>query len=260
MFFLQSYYTDIGTKRKNNQDSLAIIKAKTEHEQILMAMVCDGMGGYKSGELASKTCLEAFVSWFKNVLPYRINDDGVISDQLFEDWRSLIIDTNEKLCDYGSSHNISLGTTLTVFLFYNNQYYTAHVGDSRGYLLDGSVHKITRDQSVVGREVEEGRLTEEEAKIDKRRNVLLESIGITRTVNPEFYEGTVKPNTTYLICTDGFWKCIEKNELLRYFNAKQIKDNKTLRVHLNYMVEQVKLRGETDNISAVGVIPVSEER
>jgi len=257
MEFLQSYYTDIGIKRKNNQDSLALIKARTADGDVLLAMVCDGMGGYKFGEYASKLCIESFVSWFRKELPGYLYAEGGMS-RVLPDWKRIIKNVNAQLCGFGKQQNISLGTTLTAFLFYGGNYYAAQVGDSRGYQLLHRLTKLTQDQSVVGREVEAGMLTEQEARSDKRRNILLESIGVTDSVNPEFYQGKIEPGATYLLCSDGFWHAPSDEELLRYFDSSQIHDNRTFRMHINYMIEQIKQRGEKDNITAVGVIPMEQ--
>ena len=69
MKFIQSYYTDIGVKRTTNQDSLALIKAETDFGDVLLACVCDGMGGHSAGELASKYCVQQIADWFRTSFP-----------------------------------------------------------------------------------------------------------------------------------------------------------------------------------------------
>lgn len=256
MKFIQSYYTDIGITRKKNQDSLALLKATTDFGDVLLTVVCDGMGGYSIGELASKYCVECFSNWFKRCFPELLYDsfsDEVIEAQL----RRLVFSINKKLNEYGAAYRIQLGTTLTACLFCRERYYIAHVGDSRCYLLSGvGVRQLTRDHSFVAAEVEKGRMTPEEAKRDKRKNILYESVGAAKQVNMEFYTGALTDAQVFLLCSDGFWHCISDDELVRYMDAKVIKDSRTMRMHLNFLVEQVKMRGERDNITAVGVIPI----
>lgn len=254
MKFIHSYYTDIGTTRGKNQDSLALVKAETDVGEVLLTVVCDGMGGHSVGELASKYCVESFVSWFKNDFPVLLYD--AFSEDILEgQWRSLVNSINRKLVTYGKAYQLELGSTLTACLFCRGRYYIAHVGDSRCYLIsDTGVKQLTRDHSVVAAEVEKGILTAEEAKRDRRRNVLYESVGITSKMNMEFYCGNVESGQTFLLCSDGFWHFLSEDEISRYLSAKTIKDNKMMRMHLNYLVEQVKIRGERDNISAIGVI------
>lgn len=256
MHYIQSYYTDIGIKRKTNQDSLAVLKADTSYGEVLLAMVCDGMGGHQSGELASKTIVKEFERWFKLEFPALLYNelDAVI---LEEQWKRLIQKCNDRLVDYGNKHEIEMGSTLTAFLFLQNKYYAAHVGDSRGYMInDERAFQITRDHSLLADEVRRGILTEEEARKDRRFNILLECVGITSTVNIDFYCGNTLPETCFLLCSDGFWHRLEESELVHYLSGQQIGDNKKMRMHLNYLVETVKQRGEKDNITAVGVIPL----
>lgn len=258
MKFIQSYYTDIGTTREKNQDSLALIKANTDFGEVLLAIICDGMGGHSVGELASKYCVERVSSWFKGRFPellYDMFSDEIIEEQL----RSLVTKINRKLSNYGAAYQMKLGSTLTCCLFCKGKYYIAHIGDSRCYLIsDNGARQLTRDHSLAAAEVEKGKLTPEEAKKDKRKNILYESVGITDEVNMEFYTGANISGQSFMLCSDGLWHCLSEEEITRYMSAKVIKDNKMMRMHLNYLVEQVKMRGERDNISAIGVIPFTE--
>jgi len=256
MEFIQSYYTDVGTKRRCNQDSLALIKADTDFGEVLLAVICDGMGGHQSGELASKLCIKNFSKWFKTKLPHLLYT-GFYYEQLKDEWRNLIHDTNSSLFREKEKSGVEMGSTATAFLFLEGQYYAVHVGDCRGYEITNKIRQITKDHSLVALEVEQGLLTKEEAKSDKRANILIESIGITQNVNMEFYTGKIQSSSSFLICTDGLWHQLEENEIERYLSKGQIADNKMLRMHLNFLTETVKYRGEKDNISAIGVIPVA---
>lgn len=256
MKFVQSYYTDIGIKRKTNQDSLALLKADTDYGEVLLAVMCDGMGGHQSGELASKTIVKKFERWFKVEFP-PILYNGLTYDVLKANWTRLIKECNSELVRYGEKNGIEMGSTLTAFLFAQEQYFVAHVGDSRGYVIgDQNYLQITQDHSLIADEIRKGMLTEEEAKLDKRKNVLLECVGITKTINIDFYRGNIMPNVCYLLCTDGFWHKVTDQEFTHYLSGSQFKDNKMLRMHLNYLVEQIKMRGEKDNISVIGVVPM----
>ena len=255
MRYIQSYFTDIGVKRKTNQDSLALFKADTDYGEVLLAVICDGMGGHQSGELASKTIVKSFEKWFKVDFP-AILYNGLTYEILKTSWARLIRDCNAELVSYGEKHGIEMGSTLTVFLFAQENYYVAHVGDSRGYIIgDYNSLQITKDHSLIADEVRRGIITAEEAKTDKRKNVLLECVGITKTVNMDFYTGAVMPDFCYMLCTDGFWHKLTEKDLTHYLAGSQFKDNKMIRMHLNYLVEQVKGRGEKDNISVIGIVP-----
>lgn len=258
MYFLQSYYTDIGIKRKTNQDSLALFKADTDKGEVLLGIVCDGMGGYQSGELASKVIVESFEKWFKLELPKLIYKK-FYSSTVVNQWTSIINSCNEKLVSYGRSKKIEMGSTLTAVLCFEDKYYIAHVGDSRAYMiLDNDVNQLTLDQSLVAEALRNGEITKEEATKDKRRNVLTECIGITSTVAPLFFEGKLEGKESILICSDGFWHNLSEDEMERYLSSSQFENNKMIRMHLNYLVELDKQRLEKDNISAVCIIPRKE--
>lgn len=258
MYFLQSYFTDIGIKRKTNQDSLGLFKADTDKGEVLLAIVCDGMGGYQSGELASKVIVEAFEKWFKLELPKLIYNT-FYSSTIVNQWTSIINTCNDSLVRHGRRKKIEMGSTLTVGLFFEGKYYIAHVGDSRAYILsDNYVKKLTIDQSLVADAVRNGKMTEEEASKDKRRNVLTECIGITTTVSPLFFEGIIKGKESFIICSDGFWHNLSDEELGRYLSGKQFQSNKMIRMHLNFLVELDKQRMEKDNISVICIVPRKE--
>ena len=258
MIYLQSYYTDIGTSRKTNQDSLALVKAQTDLGEVLLAAVCDGMGGHAAGELASKYCVKRLCAWFRQRFPVLLYDGRDLSGLLQEELSALVREVNERLASYGDREKLGMGSTLTAFLFASDAYYAIHVGDSRGCEITEGVRQITKDQSVVAEKVRQGLLTEEEARHQKN-NVLLESVGVTHTVHPEFYSGRVVPDCCYLLCSDGFWHHLKQEEYVRYLDGRQLRDNRQIRMHLNFLTETVKSRGERDNISCVAVIPIAEE-
>ena len=254
--FKQSYFSDVGSKRKSNQDSLALVKANTNYGEVLLATVCDGMGGHSMGELASKHCVTSLCGWFKKNLPillYEKSDDfdESIKRELFD----LVRQINLELVIYGRQTGTELGSTLTAMLFIRDKYYCVHVGDSRCYEIGYAIRQITEDQSLLAEEVRQGVITEAEAKADKRKNLLLESVGITTDVNPLFYCGDIKKGTLYLICSDGLWHQLQEKDMQRYLDSANIQDNRTLRMHLSYLTNMVMERGEKDNITSIGIIP-----
>lgn len=259
MKFFQSVYTDIGTHRKSNQDSAGLFKASTDRGEILFALVCDGMGGYENGELASKVLIEAFENWFKCEYPYCVYDPDFTYENLFEQWGQIIYDCNEKLVKFGMDHGNSLGSTLTAVLLAENEYFMAHVGDSRAFVVTpDQVFQLTRDQSVVAEAVRRGEITPEEAKTDRRRNMLLECIGVTPDIHPLFYTGRYREKDTFLLCSDGFWHHLEDEELIRYLNGRQFNEDLELYMRLKYLIELDKERGEKDNLTAVAIVPCRE--
>lgn len=259
MNFYQALFTDIGTHRKSNQDSIGLFKASTDRGEVLFALVCDGMGGYENGELASRMLIEAFEKWFKCEYPYSIYDQNFSHEELFRQWGKIIYDCNEKLVRYGTEHGISLGSTLTAVLLVEDEYFMAHVGDSRAYVITPDrVFRLTRDQSVVAEAVRRGEITPEQAKTDRRRNMLLECIGVTPDIHPLFYTGKYRGKDTFLLCSDGFWHNLADEELIRYLSGRQFSGDEDLSLHLQYLIELDKTRGEKDNLSAAAIVPYRE--
>ena len=154
--------TDIGTTKDTNQDSILVKHGQYSGGEVLMALVCDGLGGLSKGELASATVIRAFDKWFDEELPYELEelDLHVISGK----WNLMLKDLNVKLIEYSRNENITMGTTFTGILFVNNQYVISHVGDTRVYRLDNSITQLTNDQTFVAREIKKGTMTVEQAK------------------------------------------------------------------------------------------------
>lgn len=248
MDFLVSASTDIGIARKTNQDSVAVITADTAIGKIAMAVMCDGMGGLAKGELASATVARAFVNWFRTDLPLLIKK-GISDHAIRSEWTELINCMNSKIMQYGKSNNINLGTTATVLLVTPERYYCLNVGDSRAYVLNSFIKQITEDQTVVARELKYGKITEEQAKTDPRKSVLLQCVGSSQNVNCDmFFENTQK-NTVFLLCSDGFRHEITDEEIFTYLNPSVLRSKQNMDENSKYLIELNKNRMEKDNIS-----------
>lgn len=240
--------TDVGISKDTNQDSVLIKHAETDEGEVLMAIVCDGMGGLAKGELASATVIRAFAKWFDEELPYEIEnpDMQVIGGK----WSLMLKDLNVKIQEYGNKCNADLGTTFSGILFIGNQYLIAHVGDTRVYHIGDTVNQLTTDQTFIAREISRGTLTAEQAKTDKRRNMLLQCIGASKVVEPQIINGITQKGT-YMLCSDGFRHEITEDEIYDKFQSAGLKNKKEMHSNAKYLMEQVKLRKEKDNISVI---------
>lgn len=257
--FLTALHTDVGIIKETNQDSLCIKSAKTDIGNILLTVVCDGMGGLKKGELASATVIRRFSNWFDNELSSIIHD--ITMDKIRSAFNVMIEELNDRIIEYGENNGISLGTTLTAMFFTEKEYIVAHVGDSRAYIVgEDAIRMITEDQTVVGREVRRGLLTKEQAETDPRRNILLQCIGATRHVVPDYTTGAVTEEVLYMVCSDGFRHTIRPEELHRELNPCVCNDEDVMRQKAIELVELNKARKERDNISVILIRPVMEEK
>lgn len=253
MEFSAVYNTDIGIRKETNQDSLAMRIIDTPDGQIAFAIVCDGMGGLSKGELASKEVILAFCKWFDEEFSSQIENDTFSPARLSSEWNSIIQQENRLLGIYGSDHNIMLGTTISAILMMKNSFFIVHVGDSRVYELRDSLRILTKDQTFVAREIAAGRMTKEEAKTDPRRSVLLQCVGASNTVTPDFLKGDLKKDSTYFICSDGFRHQISEEEILEKMGPATVKTDEDLKYGCVYLTELVKNRKEADNITVAAI-------
>lgn len=248
MHYMATADTDIGIKKQTNQDSILIKHGQYEKGEILLAVICDGMGGLKKGEVASATVVKKFSEWFDSELPFELKnlDMNIIADK----WSLLLKDLNLKIAEYGQQDGIRLGTTFTGVLFIDDQYLAVHVGDTRLYQLDFGLKQLTTDHTFVAREIRRGNLTVEQAKKDKRRNMLLQCVGASERIEPEILTGTVQQGA-YMLCSDGFRHEISESEIYESLNPVNLINKEAMHNNVKYLIEQVKKRNEKDNISVV---------
>ena len=240
--------TDIGIKKSTNQDACLIRHAGINETEVLLAVICDGIGGLSKGELASATVVRAFAKWFDEELTAGRHVPDV--RQIGESWNRMLRSLNAKIRSYGEGIHISLGTTFTGILMVNGRYVIGHVGDSRAYYLGNSLQQLTMDQTFVAREIARGTMTPEQARTDPRRNVLLQCIGASQTVKPDILTGELMPGA-YLLCSDGFRHVNAPDEIYGVLRPDLLTDRNEAGRRVRFLIEQAKGRNERDNISAM---------
>lgn len=257
MEYITAAETDVGTYKKNNQDSLCIKVAETESGKAALMLVCDGMGGLDKGELASATVIRSFADWFDNELAYELST---------WDWRkaakritSRIQSLNAQLIDYGRRHGIELGTTATGVVALDSKYLSFHVGDTRLYKLSYQLRQLTEDQTFINREIKRGSMTPEQAKTDPRRNALIQCIGVSGAVTPEIQLGTLEDSANYMICSDGFRHAVTEQEIFDALSPRFVTTRSTMQAKMRALIETVKERGERDNISVLMFRPEMQQ-
>ena len=248
MNVIVSARTDVGLVKSTNQDSLSIRVVNTSQGRMVFAVLCDGMGGLDKGEVASASVIRAFDNWFRNDLPALCGapiEDSVIRAQ----WNNIITEQNSTIKSYGARQGVRLGTTVVAVLLTQNRYYILNVGDSRAYEISDCLKQLTNDQTFVAREVALGNMTEEQAKVDDRRNVLLQCVGASDDVYPDMFFGQTHGNAVYMLCSDGFRHEISAEEIFEKLNPNVLLDENTMNVHSEELIELNKARMERDNIS-----------
>lgn len=248
MHFMATADTDSGIVKKTNQDSLLVKHGKYSGGEIMLAVICDGMGGLSKGELASAVVVREFSNWFEEELPYEMEhlDLQVIGEK----WALTLKELNVKILEYGQSGNFTMGTTFTGLLMVDTKYVIVHVGDTRVYHIGKSLQQLTEDQTFVAREIRRGTMTEEQAKTDKRRNMLLQCVGASEKLEPEILTGTCEKGV-YMLCTDGFRHEITESEIYESLNPVNFVNKETMHSNTKYLIELVKQRQEKDNISVI---------
>jgi PPM family protein phosphatase len=250
MEVLTAAYTDIGISKQTNQDSLCLKVAETSLGMVVLALICDGMGGLSKGEVASASVVNTFSDWFDEELPAFLAKNELSNIQYR--WEQLIQEQNQKIDEYGRNNNVQLGTTWTALLLIDSKFMLiGHVGDSRVYRIQHKLEVLTEDQTVVGRDVRSGVLTPEQAKLDPRRNVLLQCIGASRIVEPQFIQGTPVAGEVYMLCSDGFRHMITEDEIYHSFSPQVLVNERVMEEKAKALVELNKQRKETDNITVL---------
>ena len=250
--FLIAASTDKGNRKPTNEDSLLVERLTTPFGKMVFAVLCDGMGGLALGELASASLVKAFSNWVNHVLP-ALSEEPLEDYVIRSHWESIITEVNQKLAQYGKDRGISLGTTLTAMLLTQNRYYIANVGDTRAYIINHTIAQVTKDQTLIAREVELGRMTPEQAEVDPRKSVLLQCVGASPDVRPDMFYGDMRANTVYMLCTDGFRHEITSEEIFDYMNPAVMSGTNEMKINIDYLIEQNKLRNEMDNISVISI-------
>lgn len=254
MDFIISATTDIGNTKNTNQDSYNARIINTQAGRMAFAVLCDGMGGLSKGEVASASVVKAFCNWVDNKLPI-LCENGFDDADIKKDWCSIVADFNEKIKNYAKKFGLvsGVGTTVTAILLTEKRYYIINVGDTRAYEILDRVAVLTKDQTVVSREVELGNLTEEQAKYDARRSVLLQCIGASDYVYPDIFIGNTKKDAVYMLCSDGFRHEISNEEIYNYLNPLVMTDKDIMQKNMDTLVQINKQRQERDNITVVSI-------
>ena len=191
--------THPGMVRSHNEDSLAA------DEEIGLAALAAGMGGYNAGEVASGIAVELIRTEMKKSLTGRNPEafDGNEAERLIEahatQANNAIYQASQSQPQYSG-----MGTTLVVALWHDNQMSVGHIGDSRLYRLrDGALEQITRDHSLLQEQIDSGMITKEQARHSQNKNLVTRAVGIDPEVETEVHTYAVQPGDVYLLCSDG---------------------------------------------------------
>lgn len=232
--------TDVGIVRKQNQDYYLTLSLPNA----MAAVLCDGMGGAKSGHIASKIAAEVFLEEIRRA--YRETLEPEMVRFMLETAVSL---ANSAVYENSllSEDMAGMGTTLVGILLHDKTLYTVNVGDSRAYLLSSDEMKqITLDHSLVELMVKRGELTREEAKTFPGRNVITRAVGTEPYVRADLFRQPVFPGDNILLCSDGLSNLLDDQELL--FEVVHGANKKDC---CRRLVQIARERGAPDNVTVL---------
>ncbi len=243
-------FTDKGP-RKNNEDRYCCYHYQDGGLEAAFAVVCDGVGGMEHGGRASDMLVSAFRHWAEDHIQdlFEKYDDCL---DIMDEWMGIVDEVNESLLEKAEEEKSCSGTTVTALLLYDDRYCILNVGDSRAYEIGKDVRQLTDDDSLVAKEVAMGRLTEEEAARDPRRNVLLQCVG-TPDLQQSFYDGKVEAPSLFIICTDGFYHELSPEMMRGFLYPPAMRGRKDIESALDDLSGMARLSGEQDNITAVAI-------
>lgn len=241
----------LSINRLKNEDNYGIKYQKiSDTETIILAAIADGMGGMSQGELASKLAI-------KTVLETPISPEYPTIEQYQEWLTNLFTQANETV----SNQVKEGGTTLSVIFAKSQQLIISHVGDSRIYLLrQGAIKQLSEDHSLVAMLVASGQITPSESLEHPDRNVLIKSIGTKRRLSDGYVQNLQQTTPELsmqlahqdilLLCSDGVWDVVSKNELEEIFT---IDHDQNLQTSVNLTINKVLERGASDNATLLAL-------
>ncbi|WP_374285968.1 Stp1/IreP family PP2C-type Ser/Thr phosphatase [Lactococcus sp.] len=237
-----SILSDIGSKRSTNQDYAGTFVNRAGFRLFLLA---DGMGGHKAGNVASKLTVEDLGKlWTESFF-----DEGT-PDETIETWlRNQIRNENENIANLGQLDEYrGMGTTFEALIIKNGRAISAHVGDSRKYLIrDNELNKITVDHSLVQELVDAGQITEAEAEVHPNKNIITRSLGQPTEVQADIQTFDLKINDFILINSDGLTNMVSAHEIMEVVEREDLSlDNKA-----EALIRLANEHGGNDNITVV---------
>ena len=249
--------TDIGKVRSTNQDSFAI---KSYSESVLVAVVCDGMGGVQGGNVASETAVENFFKSLESKNIINLDDgENIPTEAAAAALGQAVTDANTAVYEKSLTDKefTGMGTTLTACIIIGSRMLAANVGDSRLY-LDASkkLTQITQDHSYVQFLIDVGDITPEEAKTHPYRNRITRAVGIQPEVECDIFTEELDKyqNPKILICSDGLCGQVDDAVMHKTVNlARRRNEDDTARLEriCTSLIKKALDNGGPDNITAI---------
>ncbi|HEY2805792.1 MAG TPA: Stp1/IreP family PP2C-type Ser/Thr phosphatase [Gemmatimonadales bacterium] len=251
--------TDVGKTRDHNEDSflvadltrrIASLQPEVREHEVgprgTLFVVADGMGGAAAGEIASDLAVDSI---YGHMISEWFNDPEVTEQRFAFRVKEAVEVANSRIHDYARTHpeHRGMGTTTTAAGVFEGALYVSQIGDSRGYLIRaGKITQITKDQSLMQRLVDAGELTEEEAAVSERRNIILQALGPDPNVKVDLTRQDVRKGDVLVMCSDGLSGLVPKDDIL-----KVVSEQPDLVSVCKELIELANSRGGPDNITCI---------
>ncbi len=230
--------SNIGLIRASNQDNYLIVH--NEYGNTL-AVVCDGIGGAKAGEVASLMATKSLGKAFSESTPFLTLASGKLwLEKTLREINDEIFKATKENTDYEG-----MGTTLVAALIINNEAVIANVGDSRAYvLLNKQLIQITSDHSLVNDLVKKGEISADDVEFHPQRNILTNALGAISTLKIDTF--LLNRGNLLLLCSDGLSSYVKEDVILDILLS-----NKPIEDKLDLLINEANLAGGYDNITAI---------
>ena len=240
------FKTDKGRHRKNNEDAFFVIPKEN------VFILCDGVGGNNSGEVASMKTVSGIAEYvstnsledvktFRTVKTYFNNCLQKVNYEILQESRT-------------SPENRGMATTLVLTYFAQNRMYVMNVGDSRAYIMrKGNLRQITEDHTYVNSLLKAGVITEEQAKDHENKNMITRAVGADYGVNADFFSCGIHKGDVVLMCSDGLYDEVPKERLMELLSQ-----GKSMNDICTDLVDEANKNGGADNITLI-TLKITEE-
>ncbi len=230
--------TDRGILRRENQDALRFEVLDNDRA---WGVVCDGMGGAKAGDVASRIAVDVFQEHMEAFHSRGDQKEAIAALQA-------AVEEGNQLISKRALHEPDcqgMGTTLVGAIFQGGRAYVVNIGDSRAYLISrDDMRQVTRDHSLVEALVERGNITPAEARRHPQKNLITRALGTGRNAQADLFELSLSPGQWLLLCSDGLINEMGDEEM-----AGQIREGDTLEACCKGLLDTVLTRGAPDNVT-----------
>ena len=232
--------TDKGLKRSMNQDTFYF---SCFSQQLAYAVVCDGMGGENSGNVASQMTRDTIKRELNNCIMECSVDEDTAPQTILQ----AIAKANTEVYEKSRTDMIysGMGTTVVLALVVGNRCFIAHVGDSRAYLIGGgTISQLTVDHSLVQYLYEKGKLSAEEMACHPDKNKITRAVGVEPMVDVDLIEVEFSEGQVLLLCSDGLTNMCSDQEI---FDTICTEEGSIIPLKL---IQKANAAGGADNITA----------